>query len=116
MIDGGSVADPVGQLAEEFIARYRRGERPALSEYTEKYPELAERIRNVFPMMVVMEEADTGSTSSHDAGGPGRTAAPGREGGPPARIAATASSARSAGAAWASSMRPSSSRWGGTWR
>jgi len=27
---------PVDQLAEEFVARYRRGERPSISEYTEK--------------------------------------------------------------------------------
>jgi len=50
--DGSSRADPVGQLAEEYMARYRRGERPALTEYTEKHPELADRIRDVFPMMV----------------------------------------------------------------
>ena len=31
------------QLAEEFAERFRRGERPALKEYTERYPELAER-------------------------------------------------------------------------
>jgi serine/threonine protein kinase len=59
--------DPVGQLAEEFVARYRRGERPALSEYTEKHPELAECIRQVFPMMVMMEEAGSGSELSLDA-------------------------------------------------
>jgi eukaryotic-like serine/threonine-protein kinase len=55
-----SVLDPVGQLAEDFMARYRRGERPALSEYTDKHPELAERIRQVLPMMVMMEEAGSG--------------------------------------------------------
>src|SRR5213082_1900059 len=87
MTDGGSVADPVGQLAEEFMARYRRGERPALSEYTDRYPELADRIRDVFPMMVVMEEADSSSGSSADATGTGPATVPGREGGPPAQIA-----------------------------
>src|SRR3989442_12811271 len=61
-----SRVDPIGQLAEEFVARYRRGERPALSEYTEKYPELAERILHVFPMMVMMEEAGSGSEASFD--------------------------------------------------
>src|SRR3989442_11529765 len=59
--------DPVGQLAEEFVARYRRGERPALSEYTEQYPELAERIHQVFPMMVMMEEAGSADELSLDA-------------------------------------------------
>ena len=49
--------DPAAELAEEFVARYRRGERPSLTEYTQKHPELAERIRQVFPMMVLMEEA-----------------------------------------------------------
>ncbi|MCI0377873.1 MAG: serine/threonine-protein kinase, partial [Gemmataceae bacterium] len=57
MAGAESLVDPVAELAEEFMARYRRGERPALSEYTQKHPELAERIRQVFPMMVLMEEA-----------------------------------------------------------
>jgi hypothetical protein len=34
--------DLLDQLAEEFAARFRRGERPALKEYTDRYPELAE--------------------------------------------------------------------------
>jgi WD40 repeat protein/serine/threonine protein kinase len=63
MANDESVVDPVGQLAEEFITRYRRGERPALSEYTEQHPELAERIEQVFPMMVMMEEAGSGERS-----------------------------------------------------
>ncbi len=48
--------DPVEKLAEEFAERYRRGERPALTEYTQKYPELAEQIRDLFPAMVVIEQ------------------------------------------------------------
>ena len=106
--------DPVEPLAEEFMARYRRGERPALAEYTDKYPELADRIRDVFPMLVVMEEADSGAASSGDATGTGPAGASGRDGGGRSGSPATASSARSAGAAWASSTRPSSSRWAGT--
>jgi eukaryotic-like serine/threonine-protein kinase len=46
------------QLAEEFAARFRRGERPALKEYTDRYPELAEEIRELFPAMVEVEQAD----------------------------------------------------------
>src|SRR5262249_39679899 len=87
MSDGSSLADPVGQLAEEVMARCRRGERPALSEDTEKDPDLADGIRAVFPMLVVMEEADSGSGSSSDATGPGPAKVPGREGGLPAQIA-----------------------------
>ena len=33
--------ETVEQLAEEFVERYRRGERPPLSEYTARYPEHA---------------------------------------------------------------------------
>src|SRR6476620_1922201 len=49
--------DPVEELAEEFLGRFRRGERPALSEYTARHPELAEEIRELFPALVLMEEA-----------------------------------------------------------
>src|SRR5262249_13880998 len=56
--------DPVGTLAEEFVERFRRGERPALTEYTSKHPELAERIRSVFPMLVMMEQAGPAEDAS----------------------------------------------------
>lgn len=52
----GTQPDPLVQMAEEFAERYRRGERPALSEYTARHPELAEQIRDLFPALVVMEE------------------------------------------------------------
>jgi len=47
----------IEQLAEEFLQRYRRGERPALVEYTTRYPELADDIRDVFAALVLVEEA-----------------------------------------------------------
>ena len=34
---------------------YRRGEHPALKEYIERHPELADEIREVFPAMAMME-------------------------------------------------------------
>src|SRR5262245_33703141 len=43
------------ELANEFAARYRRGERPALTEYIDKHPELANEIRDLFPAMVEIE-------------------------------------------------------------
>ena len=46
------------QLAEEFAERFRRGERPALKEYTDRYPELADEIRELFPAMVKVEQAE----------------------------------------------------------
>jgi serine/threonine protein kinase/WD40 repeat protein len=50
--------DLLDQLADEFAARYRRGERPSLKEYVDKYPDLAGDIREVFPAMVEIEQAE----------------------------------------------------------
>ena len=36
-----SEADPLDAVVESFLQRYRRGERPSVTEYTERYPELA---------------------------------------------------------------------------
>ena len=47
MNDAESRGDIVDQLAEEFLARYRRGERPAVQEYTDQYPEYAAQIRDL---------------------------------------------------------------------
>src|SRR5262249_47331450 len=43
------------EMAEEFLDRYRRGERPALKEYLDRHPDLAAEIREVFPAMAMME-------------------------------------------------------------
>jgi WD40 repeat protein len=48
------------ELAEEFAERHRRGERPSLSEYAERYPEHAERIRDLFPALALIEQAKPG--------------------------------------------------------
>ena len=58
------------RLAEEFAERYRRGERPSLKEYLAKYPDLAGEIRDVFPAMVEIEQAEE---DRHEP--PGRAAA-----------------------------------------
>ncbi len=44
------------QLAEEFVERHRRGERPALSEYADRHPDLAAEIRDLFPALVQIEQ------------------------------------------------------------
>src|SRR5262245_50837923 len=63
-----SERDPVEQLADEFLERFRRGERPALTEYTQRYPQWAERIRKVFPALVLLEgiRPDTGEATGAD--------------------------------------------------
>jgi tetratricopeptide (TPR) repeat protein/tRNA A-37 threonylcarbamoyl transferase component Bud32 len=60
MHGSGSEPDPLGQLAEEFLARHRLGERPAPTEYAERCPELADQIRELFPALVIMEEVRPG--------------------------------------------------------
>jgi serine/threonine protein kinase/WD40 repeat protein/Tfp pilus assembly protein PilF len=50
----------IDRLAEEFVQRYRRGERPSVKEYLDKYPELADDIRSLFPALVEMEQVKEG--------------------------------------------------------
>jgi WD40 repeat protein/serine/threonine protein kinase len=61
--------DPVEELAEEFVERYRRGERPSLQEYTDRCPAEAERIRALFPALVVMEKVRPDPAEGTRAGG-----------------------------------------------
>ncbi len=51
--DSGS--SRVLELAEEFLDRYRAGERPSLKEYIDRYPEHADEIREVFPALAILE-------------------------------------------------------------
>ncbi len=55
-------------LAEEFAERWRRGERPPLQEFIDRAPELADDIRELFPALVEMAQAEPD--------GPPRTPAP----------------------------------------
>jgi len=59
--------NPVEALAEEFLDRKRRGEQPTLREYVDRYPELADDIRDLFPALLMMEdlgESSGGTTGS----------------------------------------------------
>ena len=57
-IDDSRAYDLLDQLAEDFAARFRRGERPSLKEYTDRYPELADEIRELFPALITVEQAE----------------------------------------------------------
>jgi hypothetical protein len=59
-----SEVNPVGELAEEFVERFRRGERPPLKEYTDRYPQWADKIRAILPALVLMEQARPGATDA----------------------------------------------------
>ena len=104
---------PVDRLAEEFLERHRRGERPAIAEYIERHPEWADEIREVFPALVMMErlKPTPDDLTGSDSGALGRVGR-GRSSG----WATTASSARSAAGGWGSSTRRSRSRSAATWR
>src|SRR5213595_1886407 len=62
----------LNQLAEDFAARYRRGERQSLEEYIDRHPELADDIREFCPAMVEMEQVkeDRQEVSEPPAAGP----------------------------------------------
>ena len=46
------------ELAEEFAERYRRGERPSLQEYIDRCPAMGDDIRELFPALVEVEQAE----------------------------------------------------------
>jgi serine/threonine-protein kinase len=75
--DPSSGPDLFGELAHEFAARLRRGERPMLTEYADRHPELADQIRELFPALVEMEHfgSDVGPESGPFFPGGGREAA-----------------------------------------
>src|SRR6059058_1595825 len=71
--------DPVGPLADEFLERHRRGEQPTVADYAARYPDHAERIKQLFPMLLTMEQAGAdaslGATLAPDGAG-GQQAGP----------------------------------------
>jgi serine/threonine protein kinase/WD40 repeat protein len=60
MDPANSERDPFEELAEEFLERYRRGERPSVQDYATRHPDLAERICRLFPTLLVMEKVRPG--------------------------------------------------------
>ena len=62
----------------EFLDRYRKGQRPAMKEYIDQHPTLADEILDVFPAMAMMEKiALAGSSLERGPTGPLRgTSAP----------------------------------------
>ena len=71
MIDDPAMdRDPVEELAEEFLDRRRQGEKVSVSDYAEKHPQLARRIHDLFPTLLLMEDLrpDTAASRSHGSG------------------------------------------------
>jgi serine/threonine protein kinase len=55
MSDSTSDRDPIEVLADSFLARFRRGERPSVEGYAAQHPELADEIRELLPALVMLE-------------------------------------------------------------
>jgi serine/threonine protein kinase/tetratricopeptide (TPR) repeat protein len=55
MTDADVEPDLIEALAEEFLARHRRGERPEIEDCLARYPGLADRIRAFFPALLLVE-------------------------------------------------------------
>ncbi len=53
----GKASATLEELAEHYLDRVRRGERPSLSEYIRQHGELADEIRDVFPTLLMLEDA-----------------------------------------------------------
>jgi serine/threonine protein kinase/tetratricopeptide (TPR) repeat protein len=60
MIHANSTRHPIEILAAEFVERHRQGEHPSVTEYAVRHPELAERIRSLFPTVMMMEDLKNG--------------------------------------------------------
>src|SRR5262249_54652474 len=54
---------PVELLADEFLARCKRGEGPTIKEYCDRHPELADEIRDVFEAVLMVEDLKPGSSN-----------------------------------------------------
>src|SRR3954447_14844087 len=72
--------NPVEELADEFLRRQRDGERPTLDEYCRRHPGLADDIRDLFPVLIRMEDLGADSSAASTGGAPpaGTATRPGR--------------------------------------
>jgi WD40 repeat protein/predicted Ser/Thr protein kinase len=50
-----NLPDPLDAVVEDFLARRRRGEGPLPDEYAARHPDLARRIRELFPTLLLLE-------------------------------------------------------------
>src|SRR5438094_4782685 len=55
--DNPSAAEPLGQIADEFVEAFRQGQRPAVEEFARRYPEHADELRDMLPALALMEKA-----------------------------------------------------------
>jgi serine/threonine protein kinase/formylglycine-generating enzyme required for sulfatase activity len=63
-----SVADPFGQIADEFVEAFRRGQRPSVEEFARRYPAHADAIRDMLPALLLMEQAKAAGDAAGEEG------------------------------------------------
>jgi serine/threonine protein kinase/WD40 repeat protein len=51
---------PVELLADDFLSRCKRGEKPTIKEYCDRHPELADEIRDIFEAVLMVEDLKPG--------------------------------------------------------
>jgi WD40 repeat protein len=59
-----SQTDRLDAVVEAFLAALRRGERPGVDEYAARHPDLADRIRVIFPTLLLMEGHGSGPSAA----------------------------------------------------
>ena len=69
MNESSSGFDPVEELVDEFLERYRRGERPTVTEYSARASRTGRANSPLFPALIVIEEL--GSRSEAQGAGAG---------------------------------------------
>jgi hypothetical protein len=67
--DDPSSADPLGEIANEFVEAFRQGQRPSVEEFARRHPDHADDIREMLPALVLLEKAK----AADDAAGPVET-------------------------------------------
>jgi len=76
MSDSTADRDPIEMLADCFLARFRRGERPSIEDYAAKHAELADEIRELLPALVMLEQdKSVAGSATGTNGGPAAAAA-----------------------------------------
>ncbi len=46
----------IAGLADQFVQQYQRGDSPSIDDYARRHPDLEDRIRELFPTLVMVEE------------------------------------------------------------
>jgi serine/threonine protein kinase/WD40 repeat protein/tetratricopeptide (TPR) repeat protein len=68
--------DPLGLILESFLARFRKGERPSLTEYIQHFPDLADEIRELLPAVAEVEQLGSLGAALAEVGFGDRTGSP----------------------------------------